>query len=333
MTMTDSQELPAPPRLIPALVAGFDAIANHVLLIVFPFILDLLIWFAPHLRLKNLIETLIAEITTLSISNGAEITNMFEAGKEVWSLMAEQINLSVVLRSYPVGIPSLMAASSPLENPLGSPTMLEIPSIGIAFLIILLLTGVGLVLGTLYYLLVSQIALNGSFQWKQIFSEWPRTSLQVILLALLWVGLFMMVSVPASCLMSVATVAGLPLGQLSVLLYGGLLIWLIFPLLFSPHGIFTNQLKAFASIRSSIRMTNATLSTTVLFVGTVFILSQGLDLLWQIPPANSWLALLGIAGHAFVVTSLLSASFIYYQSAQNWISRLEMKRQSTLNAS
>ena len=62
MAMTDTQEIPAPPRLIPALVAGFDAITNHILVILFPIVFDILIWFAPHLRLKNLIETLIGEM-------------------------------------------------------------------------------------------------------------------------------------------------------------------------------------------------------------------------------------------------------------------------------
>ena len=303
MAMTDSQELPAPPRLIPALVEGFDAITNHILLILFPVTLDLLIWFAPHLRLKDLIETILTEMTLLTANEGPELASMVDTGREVWLQMAEQINLASALRSYPVGIPSLMSSSLPLETPMGVPWMLEISSVGYAFLITVVLVGIGLIMGTLYYLMVAQSVLDGDLQWKTIFYDWPRSSLKIILLALVWIGLFLVVSIPASCLVSLTTLAGFSLGPLTVLLYGGFLLWLIFPLLFSAHGIFVNRLSVWQSIRSSARITNATLPTTLLFFVTVFLLTQGLDILWRIPPENSWLSLLGIAGHAFVVTS------------------------------
>jgi hypothetical protein len=330
--MTESQELPAPPRLIPAMVAGFDAIANHILLITFPLGLDLLIWLAPHLRLKVLIETFLAEITLFTENDGPELTNMIEVGKEVWLQMAERINLIVAVRSYPFGVPSLMTSSLPLETPMGAPKMLDIKSAGFAVLIFLLFIIVGLVIGSLYYSLVSQAAILGDIQWKQALLEWPRTSLQVILLALIWAGLFFVVSIPASCLISVATLAGFSFGQFSILLYGGFLIWLIFPLLFSAHGIFANHLNVLSSIRTGIRMTNATLSNTVLFVVSVIVLTQGLDMLWRVPPADSWLTLLGISGHAFVVTGLLSASFVYYHDAQRWINRVDQQIQMLGNS-
>ena len=98
MAMTDTQKQPAPPRLIPALVAGFDAIANHIYLIIFPLGLDVLIWLAPHLRLKSLIEALIAQMASFSVNEAPELTNMVEIGNEVWLQMAERLNLLMVLR-------------------------------------------------------------------------------------------------------------------------------------------------------------------------------------------------------------------------------------------
>ena len=151
MTMTDSQELPAPPRLIPVLVEGFDAITNHILIILFPIALDLLIWFAPHLRLKNLIEALLAEMALFSTNESAEFSTMIEGGREVWLQMAAEMNLAIALRSYPVGIPSLMTSALPVKTPLGLPWMLEISSFGYAFLIVLILMGIGLFAGALYY--------------------------------------------------------------------------------------------------------------------------------------------------------------------------------------
>ncbi|MFC1997169.1 hypothetical protein ACFLXI_06130 [Chloroflexota bacterium] len=317
--MTESQEIPAPPRLIPALVGGFDAITNHIFVILFPIIFDILIWFAPHLRLKSMIENFIGEMVLLSSNEGTELSDMIDIGKDTWLQIADQINLAVALRSYPVGVPSLMVSSLPLETPLGIPFMLEVSSFRYAVFIVIILIGLGLLSGTLFYQLVAQVALTGEIMWMKIFYEWPKTSIQVILLALIWMALFIVVSIPASCLISIAALAGFSMGQLSILLYGGFLIWLIFPLLFSAHGIFIKNLAVWPSIRLSIRITNATLLTTVLFFLSVFILVQGLDILWRIPPADSWLSLLGIVGHAFVVTGLLSASFVYYRDADRWV--------------
>jgi len=329
MAMTDSQEIPAPPRLIPALLAGFDAITNHIVVILFPIIFDVLIWFGPHLRLKNLIETLIGEMVLLSENEGAELAGMIDVGKDAWLHLAGQINLAIALRSYPVGIPSLMASSLPVETPFGIPIMLEISSLGFALFIIVILIGLGLILGTLYYQLVAQVTMSGEIRWGKIFHELPRTSLQVILLALIWVGLFLLVSIPASCLVSVAALAGFSIGQLAILLYGGFLIWLLFPLLFSAHGIFVKNLAVWPSIRLGIRITNATLPTTALFFLSVFILTQGLDILWRIPPADSWLSVLGIAGHGFVVTGILAASFVYYRDADRWVTSVSNQLQSS----
>jgi hypothetical protein len=48
-------------------------------------------------------------------------------------------------------------------------------------------------------------------------------------------------------------------------------------------------------------------------------MSYGLNFLWNIPPSGSWMTLVGIAGHAFVTTALLAASFVYYRDMQVWL--------------
>jgi hypothetical protein len=97
-------------------------------------------------------------------------------------------------------------------------------------------------------------------------------------------------------------------------------------LLFSAHGIFINHLKVWPSIKQGIHITRLTLPTTSLFFLAVLLLSQGLAMLWRIPPENSWLMILGLAGHAFVTTGLLSASFIYYRDTDSWIRSLQEQK-------
>jgi hypothetical protein len=56
-----------------------------------------------------------------------------------------------------------------------------------------------------------------------------------------------------------------------------------------------------------------------MFVLSVFLLSRGLSYLWLAPASDSWLMLVGIAGHAFISTTLLAASFVYYRDMNNWL--------------
>lgn len=65
-------------------------------------------------------------------------------------------------------------------------------------------------------------------------------------------------------------------------------------------------------------MTRMTLPTTALFILSIFVISEGLDILWRVPAEKSWLTLIGVGGHAFITSALLAASFIYYRDADLW---------------
>jgi hypothetical protein len=107
----------------------------------------------------------------------------------------------------------------------------------------------------------------------------------------------------------------------SIALFGLVLVsfWLIVPLFFIPHGIFVRRQNALYSIFSSFRMARFTLPTSAMFVFTTFILSTGLNYLWSVPGGDSWMTLIGIAGHAFITTAMLAASFVYYRDMNRWL--------------
>jgi hypothetical protein len=66
-------------------------------------------------------------------------------------------------------------------------------------------------------------------------------------------------------------------------------------------------------------MTRFTLPNSSLFVLTVILLGVGLNFLWSVPANNTWMALVGILGHAFITTALLAASFVYYHDMTAWL--------------
>jgi hypothetical protein len=303
-------------------MAGFDAISNHVGLIFFSVTLDLLLWIGPRLSVAQLVESFFLRAATLAEVDSPEMANVMSSNREIWQLVAERFNLFSVLRTFPVGIPSLMVSRAPLAVPGGDLSVLEMPSFGVAIGLWILLSLIGLVAGTLYFAAVAQAALDGKVQWGQIMREWPRNSLQVLLLALFWLALLLGIGIPLSCLFSFFILSGVQVGPFAVLLVGLLMAWIFLPLVLSPHGIFVNGRAMWASVVDSMRLTRRTLTTTALFFLMIIILSEGLDVLWRIPAEDSWLAIIGVAGHAFITAGLLAATFVYYRDAETWMHRV-----------
>jgi hypothetical protein len=327
MKTRNSLAIPPSPNLITAFRVGFDTITNHVALITFPVALDLLLWLGPHLRLTQLIKTFTRELVALYSVQDPASAETLRQGQEIWNLVAEQFNLLGALRAYPVGIPSLMVARFPMESPLGPPILWEIQSLWMILLVWVLVSLAGLLAGTYYFAVVCQAALAGQVNWFHALRQWPSSALQVFFLALLWAGLLVAVSIPASFVFSMLALGGFSVGQCLLFLFAGFLLWLMLPLLFSTHGIFVNQHNMIASLKASVVLTQRTMPTTFLFFAIVLLLSKGLDILWLAPPENSWMTLVGVAGHAFITTGLLASSFIYYRDADRWVQSIVRQKQ------
>lgn len=308
MDISSPQVLPAPPSIPKSLLAGFDAVSNHIGLVLFAFVLDIFLWLGPKFPLDHFFTPLLTQST--------DVANTFQLEEAV-----KRLNLFSALRSYPIGVPSLMASRNPLASPLSNVSW-KIPSPAVVVGLWLLFTLLGLVIGTLYFIMISEAAYGRSPFRFQVIESWPKTFLQFLLLALIWVGILIGVGVPFICLLSLLGMAGLSIGLLLMIPYFLLLTWFLLPLVFSPHGVLVKQTNAWKAIQESMRLVRFTLPATGLFIFVVIILSEGLDALWKMPAEGSWLSLVGILGHTFVNASLLAASFIYYQQADQWLQKV-----------
>ncbi len=328
MTVEQTKVSP-PPRLIAVLLAGFDTVASHLGLILFPALLDIWLWLGPHLRMERLISEMLVEIRPLlQDSAGNPSPELWKAVQEMWQTLAAHLNLFSSLRTLPVGVPSLMAGRLPVATPWGASPGVELTrwlevAAGWGAL-----TAAGILAGSLYFLLTAGAAAGETWKGDALLNRWLHAGTQTVLLSVLWMvavgfSLFPM-SIFATLLVSASGV-----GLFLLFLVGGALLWIVIPLLFAPHGIFVYRLSVFRSIRSGFSLARLTMPTTSAFFLAVFIISRGLDLLWNIPDETSWLTLVGIFGHAFVATSLLAASFVYYRQATEWVEQiLEQMKQA-----
>lgn len=307
-----------PPKLIPSLVEGFNAVANHIYIILFPILLDIFLWFGPFVRIKNLVLPTLLNASDLSApAYGQDGQALVETAKQMWTTILDQFNVLYNLRAYPIGIPSLLSYKGVSQNPLGGMQIVELGSSTSAFWLMVALSLLGLVIGSLYFSLIAGVTTQG--EKKSVLKLIPAQIVQTLILSVILFIALLFLSIPAICLIS-SLVMFLPsLGSLPLVIFGLMLIWVLMPMAFSPHGIFSNQLKATTAITNSIKLVRPLISIVGLFLTMLILLGYGLDFLWSTPNPNSWMLLVGIFGHAFISSSLIAASFVFYNSGMKWL--------------
>lgn len=307
-----------PPQLFPTLLKGFNTVAGKVYLILLPLLVDLFLWLGPKLRIYELLKPFITELSaTMTRIAPKEMLEAVEATAALYSEFLANFNLFTAIRTLPVGVPSLLARMSTLSAPLDLVGVLETPSIRAAIGIFGALVLLGFFLGTLYFDAVARKSFEepSKFSWKRIFTAY----LQSLVFFLIIIVLLLMASAPILIMTSIFSLINAALAQFVLIMLLFLVMWMALPLFFSPHGIFSLEQKAVPSILMSIRMVRFFLPGTSMFIIFCILISEGFNMLWVLPGSDSWLLALGIGGHAFVVTGLLSASFFYYRQGLKWM--------------
>ena len=322
MNRQNSEELPPPPGVMGSLRDGFYAVSSHVWLIILPLLVDLFLWLGPRLSVDELLNPFLRIAfnqmrTTLTSSSDMQ---RFVTYQSAFSEAVERFNLlSLVgkLQAFPVGVSSLLSQTMPVETPLGSQNVIQISSLPGSLALGFLLTVIGWVIGGLYFRWVSGIVLGDESRARMISLSWAIV--QTLILSIIWVFVLMIIVIPILMVLTILTMLSPVLASGVILIGLFFSFWVIVPLFFTPHGIFVRRQNAFYSIFTSLKMARFTLPTSGLFVLCVFLLSTGLTILWSVPPDNSWMLLVGIAGNAFIRTALLAASFVYYRDMNAWL--------------
>ena len=317
--MNQSQTIySAPPKLINAFIAGFNTVASHVYLLLLPVAFDLLLWFGPRLRLQGLLGPVVDDTTRYLLEmNSADLASRLTSVGQIYSEVLKRFNLVSLMRTFPIGVPSLLASQSPLDNPFGAAQVFEIKSMLSAGVLMAAIMLIGFVLGCLYFNLLARTTIEGkaSFDFSKFLTQVGLTLLLTVGLIVLLVVL----SIPGLLLMSVFAVINPGLADIAMIVIFFILLWLLVPLIFTPHGIYSGQRNLLVSVVTSVRLVRFFLPGTGIFLLFAILISQGLDILWRMPPASSWMTAVGIFGHAFIYTSMFAASFIYFRNGMGWM--------------
>ncbi len=207
---------PAPPRLLATLVKGFNIVANHVHLILIPLLLDLFLWLGPKMRIKALLQPMVDEVvdTTLKVAP-VDLAEIVASGRTLWEQLLSEFNLFTILRTLPVGVPSLIARGSGMASPLEGNLLLEATSIRMVVLVAGLLLVAGFLLGSLYLNQVSRYTAVPfeKLDWRQMLSQFAQS---VLLFAIL-ILLVILIVTPLMLIVSVLSLINAAIGQVVIL--------------------------------------------------------------------------------------------------------------------
>jgi hypothetical protein len=334
MDAQNLEKLPPPPGVIASLQTGYNIVSSRAILLLFPALLDIFLWLGPRLSVGTWYGSLLDDWIDLLKQNNfpARELSVYTENAPILIDFFQRLNWLSWFRTLPIGIPLLMLdlpQDLPVTTPLGTQTVIQLSSFLSVAGSLAVLTLAGWLGGGWYFRLVAGASLSEDEAGIGLF----RALGQTILLSIIWgIGSIVLI-LPIVFLVGLLSALNEMFAQISLLIVLFFLFWLIVPLFFTPHGIFVRRQNAFGSIMSSLRMSRFTLPTSSMFVLCVFLLSRGLDYLWLVPPKNSWLTVVGIAGHSFISTTLLSASFIYYRDMTNWLQNVYARFQQMSNSS
>ncbi len=325
-----------PMSVFSVLRRGLDVVAADPVLALPPILLDLLLWFGPRLsstvlfrRIAVLVEESMQSAPAMDPDLSLQMMEQLELFSNLLAEFGSRFNLLWWLSSYPVIVPSSMAGflpflpgRMPLENPLGTPVIIEVPlNIPIMALVLIPICIIGLAAGTLYYRWIAQ-RTDPENDPTPFVRSWIRIMLFTALLGS--IGL-----ISGFGLLFVVGLINILFGQqVGILLLGlglSILLGVFIYLFFAPYSIISGQKTIFKAVLDSFNVVRVNMIGTLFFLFTAGGLLYMTNIVWLMPGDNSWYTTLGIIGNGFISAVLISAGFIFLKDRLVFIEKLREK--------
>lgn len=313
----NSEKTTALPGLLTTVAAGFDVVTAHLWMVLIPVFLDLFYWIGPQLRSDEQIAAL------------QELFARTEATAEMAQLiagMAGRTNLFTALSVPYLGIPGLMAGFiMPEETPFTA-WIYEVRGSWTWLGLFLLLSFAGLLLTTLYFGILARAVrlemgpakalpsdLPARQEWRRFARRLPLYALRVVAMVLVILFVALLLYLPLLIVATVFTFFAPLLGQMVLFAGLAMILWLLLYTSFGLHGILFGDRTVTAALRDSIQLVRHNWLATVFLFLLILAVRNILSWLWLLVDTGSWLTAISIAGYAFVNTSLLAATFVFYR--------------------
>jgi hypothetical protein len=320
------EEARRPLGTLACVTTGFEVTARNPELILLPLLLDMFLWLGPRLSLAPILRSIKAFLQSWLIVDAvsSEVAEAYSLVSRILTELSEGFNLFSVMNPAPlIGVPVLMPIRVSAMRPFGAQPALEIASVPLMTLVSGGLALVGVGFGALYLraigrsvLAETQAPLPGP---NPVWGLWAQfVKLGVALL----VGMVSF-SVVISFLVTFLGFLSYAVAGLAMTLATSAVLFIMLHLLFTIPGVLQLRRGLLQAMRESLLLTRGDFLNVVFLLLLIFVISQGLNVVWTLPEPNSWANAIGLAGHAFVSTALTAGLLVFYQERLRFLDVLK----------
>jgi len=319
---------------------GFQSVARHWWLILIPVLLDTLLWVGPRISVQDLAQEAIQILKTeLAALPTEELDDWSAVLTEALNQAAAEYNALAGLRVGMLGVPSLLIWGG---AQLGSPSAYErlwvsflrtidmsdllapvsrasfvhsatweVQNEGTWLLLVLGLSLVGTAIGSIYLTLLAQ-GTQPEQERRPFWSRAGKLSIRFVLFWLLRAAVLAVLGVPFVLALALIGMLSPQLALLVASITLGLATWVSFYATFVLAAMVVNDAPILRAIWNSIGVILRNFWPTLWLFVLINLIGGGLTILWRQISHDAWTGL-AIVGNAYVGTSLIAASLLFYQ--------------------
>ena len=313
---TETRITPTPPvGVIESLSQGFETVAGHAALLILPLLLDLLLWAGPRVSFAPVINGFIRDYYEFQVSLMERPDSQFE---RQWPVTSSRLSAQLggtYAQYFPlIGIPSVLAGREASPLPFEYIPPLWIVRSNISWLEVRIFSlALGLVLGTIYFILIGQQVFDGKIELVNLLMRLPPLAIQIGILSLILVIVLMIIMAPFMFLSAFTALFDIRLSDVIKAIGQAVGFWVGMFGVFTIHGMLMNRRNLFGALWDSIRVVQWNMSSTLLLMLAVVLISMAMGFIWSLTNTGSWISMLAVAGNAFASTGLVTATFIFYK--------------------
>ena len=274
-----------------------------------PILLDVFLWLGPHLSAYPLFRALMDFVQSAGMAAmDTTARQQVEAMQKLLDQIGQTFNLFSWLSPTLLGVPSLMAGALELKIPSGMPIVWSVSNLLVYCALFLAFNLIGLALSAAYWDMLAGQVRQEPFSPSRIVTLWWG----LFKVALLFIVTTLIIGLPTMAVATLVALFSLSIAQFIMLMGLSALLWALFYLAFTVHGVALRDVPVLRSVQASVYLMRTQFPPTMGLLIVAIMVYVGLGFLWNIPPSDSWVKAAGIFGHAFVATGLVTATALYY---------------------
>jgi hypothetical protein len=307
-----------PTGVIETLSAGYSAVNHHLWVLLLPILLDMFLWFGPHVSYSPLVGPAVTHATewTRQVALGPrrapanpELVTSLDASRQWLIDRADEVNGLGLLAWGPIGLPSIAGMSSPTDDLAFVSGWLD------GAMLVTACVGVSLLLGGWFYgglAAASSGVRNGPLAAGR---GTLRAVVGVLGLVGVMFGTALLLGLPVLLLIGFTALVSPPVAVLGSVLVAGGVLFASVHLFFAIDAIFVSRAGPLAAIQRSVVLVRQHLRPSVALIVLTWLILAGMARVWDVLASSlqsPYGVVLGILGNAYIASGLIAAGMIFY---------------------